>query len=66
MNHYRLLDEVTKKEWKALRSPEEATAMPRLSAADARTRTVERYKNQKLLAMKIEVLVLCNKLLCRS
>ena len=55
MNHYRLLDETSKKEWKALRSPEEAAAAPRLSAVDARTRTVERYKNQKMLAMKIEV-----------
>ena len=56
MNHYELLDEVSKKVWKASIHPEEARSAPKLSAMDERAEKIEEHKRKKLIEQKIEKL----------
>lgn len=56
MDHYALLDDITKKAWKASINPEEFRSAPKLSALEERTSKIEELKKKKLIEQKIQKL----------
>mmetsp|Transcript_28713 Transcript_28713/g.32829 ORF Transcript_28713/g.32829 Transcript_28713/m.32829 type:complete len:274 (+) Transcript_28713:242-1063(+) len=56
MNHYELVDDTTKKQWKASIHPEEERGSPKLTAVEERNNKIEELKRKKLIQMKIEKL----------
>mmetsp|Transcript_9600 Transcript_9600/g.9387 ORF Transcript_9600/g.9387 Transcript_9600/m.9387 type:complete len:286 (-) Transcript_9600:5-862(-) len=56
MDHYNLVDEASKKIWKASMHPEEASNVPKMTATEDRAAKIEEFKKKKLIEAQIEKL----------
>ena len=56
IDHYALMDELTKRAWKCSINPEEFRSAPKLSPVEERTSKIEELKRRKLIEQKVDKL----------